>query len=64
MRHLAFALFVLVCALALTAPLFAPVQARMPLLVGGIPFSLLWTVGWVLASFFALLSYHATGKDA
>ena len=62
-RHLAFVLFVLVCALALTGPLFAPIQQSAPPLVGGLPFSLLWVVGWVLASFTALLLYHLTGRQ-
>lgn len=58
MRHVGLVIFVLLCAVALTLPL--PFDA--PLLVGGVPFSLLWVVGWVLASFFVLLAYHVTGE--
>ena len=58
MRHWLLGAFVVVCALALTAPLLAPVQSAAPLLLFGVPFALIWVVGWVLASFVALWLYH------
>lgn len=60
LREILYGLFCLLCLLALTGPgywLFASGSGVSPL---GIPVSMLWTVGWVVASFVALLLFHLT----
>jgi len=63
LRFVAYAVFVVMCLSALIWPVFDLVAARSPVLVFGLPFSLVWNVGWVVLSFFALLAFHATDSD-
>ncbi|MEM6731498.1 MAG: hypothetical protein AAF658_08065 [Myxococcota bacterium] len=60
MRNLLYGTFVLVCLLAIVWPGYPMLGNRITPLIFGIPFSLMWNVGWVCASFFALLAYHMT----
>jgi len=53
-------LFVVVCGLAQIWPVYPWVVARAPLLVLGLPFGLVWTLGWVLASLVVLLCAERT----
>lgn len=50
----AYGAFVVVCLACLTAPVQPMIAARLPVLVLGLPFPLLWNVGWLVASFTAL----------
>jgi hypothetical protein len=59
-RNLLFALYVVVCALALTWPGYELVGNRVEPFVVGLPFTLAWNVGWVLATFVVLTLYHVT----
>lgn len=63
MRHGLFALWVACCLAALVWPGYALLGNRIEPRVLGVPFSLAWVVGWVLASFVALALYHVTGRD-
>lgn len=59
-RPILYTTFCVLCLLAVTGPgywLFAAGPELTPL---GVPVSLMWTVGWVLASFAALLLFHLT----
>ena len=58
MRNTLYAIFVLVCLLALIWPGYALFGARALPLVFGLPFSLVWNILWIGLSFFALLAYH------
>ena len=60
LRDLLFAAFVVCCLGALTWPAYAWLGNRIEPFVLGLPFSLAWVVGWVLAAFVALALYHAT----
>ena len=57
----AFAAYAVCCVGALTWPGYAWLGNRIEPYVLGIPFSLAWVVGWVLATFVALVVYHLTG---
>jgi hypothetical protein len=59
-RNALFALYVVVCALALTWPVYDLLGNRVEPLVLGLPFTLAWNVGWVLATFVVLALYHTT----
>lgn len=52
--------FVAVCALALAWPGYAWFGNRIEPRVVGLPFSFVWNIGWVLASFGALVAFHVT----
>ena len=60
--NLLFALYVVVCALALTWPGYDLLGNRVEPFVFGLPFTLAWNVGWVLATFMVLLLYHSTRR--
>lgn len=60
LRHLLFGLYSLACLLAMTWPGYAWLGNRIEPYVLGLPFSLAWVVGWVLATFLVLLLYSAT----
>ena len=49
--------------LALIWPVYARFGNSIEPYVLGLPHSLAWVVGWVLATFFVLVAYHATGRD-
>ena len=63
LRDLLFAGFVVCCIGALTWPGYAWLGNRIEPFVLGLPFSLAWVFGWVLASFVALALYHATDRE-
>ena len=63
LRDLLFAGYVVCCVGALTWSGYAWLGNRVEPFVLGVPFSLAWVVGWVLASFVALALYHATDRD-
>lgn len=55
---LAFGLYCLVCLAALTWPGYAWLGNRVTPAVLGLPLSLAWNVGWVVATFVVLAVYH------
>jgi len=55
--HVLFGTFVAVCLAALVWPVYAWAGERIEPRVLGLPFALTWNVGWVVASFVALLLY-------
>jgi hypothetical protein len=59
-RDLLFALYVIVCASALTWPVYDLLGNRVEPFVFGLPFTMAWNVAWVLASFVVLALYHST----
>ena len=61
---LAYAAFAAVCAAALVWPVYPWVAERAPVLVLGMPFGLVWNLGWLVAGFVALLAYHRTVHGA
>ena len=63
-RNLLFALYVIACASALTWPGYDLLGNRVEPFVLGLPFTLAWNVGWVLATFVALTLYHSTRPRA
>lgn len=50
--------WVVTCAFALTWPGYAWLGNRIEPYVAGVPASLAWVVGWVVATFFVLVAYH------
>jgi hypothetical protein len=62
LRDLLFATHIVCCVGALTWPGYAWLGNRIEPFVLGLPFSLAWVVGWVLASFAALVLYHASDR--
>ena len=63
LRHILFGLYVMLCLGAMTWPGYAWLGNSIEPYVLGLPFSLAWVVGWVLATLVALTAYHATGED-
>ena len=61
LRHGLFALYTLLCLAAMTWPLYDWFGNGIEPTVLGVPYSLAWVVGWVLATFVALILYHGTG---
>ncbi len=59
-REVAYAAFCGVCWLAVVGAGHAWFASGPGLSWFGLPVSLVWTVGWVGASFFALLAFHLT----
>jgi len=59
-RNLLFGIYLLVCCACLVWPVYDAVGNRIRPLVLGVPFSLVWVVGWVVLTFLALVVYHAT----
>ena len=55
--HVLFGTLVAVCRAALVWPVYAWAGERIEPRVLGLPFALTWNVGWVVASFVALLLY-------
>ena len=61
LRQALLAAFALLCAAALSWPLYPTALSGRPLLTGGIPTALWWVIGWVVASFVALAAYELSG---
>ena len=70
--HLAFALFCLSAFVALTWPVYPALGNRIEPRLLGLPYSLAWIVGWIVASLVALVAYerfvsrrseHGSGAD-
>lgn len=59
-RRLLLLLYVVVCLAALTWPGYAWIAASVNWRPLGLPFVLVWHVGWVLATMAALLAFHLT----
>ena len=59
-RNVLFAIYAVVCLAALTWPGYAWFGNRIEPFVLGLPFSLVWIVGWVVMTFAVLTAYHAT----
>lgn len=60
LRRAAYLTFVVLCLLALVWPGYDLLGNRVEPFVFGLPFTLAWNVGWVLASFLALALFHLT----
>jgi hypothetical protein len=60
-RHLLFAVFAICCLAAMIWPGYAWLGNSIEPYVWGLPFSLVWVIGWVCLCFVALLVYHLTG---
>ena len=58
LRHGLFAVYLIICAGALTWPGYAWLGNRIELFVLGLPFALAWNIGWVLMTFLVLVVYH------
>jgi hypothetical protein len=62
-RNLLLGIYVVSCLLAMTWPVYARFGNSIEPYVLGLPLSLAWVVGWVLATFVVMVAYHATGRD-
>ena len=62
-RNLLLGIYAASCLLAMTWPVYARFGNSIEPYVLGLPRSLAWVVGWVLATFVVLVAYHATGRD-
>ena len=60
LRNILLGIYVIVCAGAMTWPGYAWFGNSIEPYVLGLPFSFAWVVGWVLASFVALVVYYNT----
>ena len=62
---IAFGAYVVVCLLALVWPGYALLDGRIEPRVLGLPVAFAWNIGWVLLTFFVLVSYHTlrAGRD-
>lgn len=63
LRDALLAVYFVVCALAVTWPGFALFGNSVEPRVLGLPWSFAWSIGWILATFVALLAYHLTAAD-
>ena len=52
------ALYLVVCTLCMVWPGMAYFGARVQPYVLGLPFALVWMVGWIVATFAVLVAYH------
>ncbi len=62
MRHALLAGYAAVCLLAITWPGYAALGVGPRPFVLGVPFVVVWNLGWVLASFGVLVLYHRAGR--
>ena len=62
LRNLLFAIYVVCCLLAMAWPGYGWFVNSDKLGWFGMPLSLLWVVGWVLATFGVLVIYHVTDR--
>ncbi len=60
-RDLLFGLYAVCCLFALTWPGYDWFGNRIEPYVFGLPFSLVWVIGWVGLTFVALVTYHSSG---
>jgi hypothetical protein len=60
-RNALFAVYALCCLGAMTWPGYARFGNSIEPYVLGLPFSFVWVVAWVVATFIVLLIYHNTG---
>lgn len=61
--HWALLVYLAVCAAALMWPGLPLVAEHVPALVGGVPFPLLWSAGWILATFCVMALFHRGTGD-
>jgi hypothetical protein len=62
-RNLLLGIYAVTCLLAMTWPVYDRFGNSIEPYVLGLPHSLAWVVGWVLATFVVLVAYHLTGGD-
>ena len=62
-RELLFGLYVVATLAAQIWPVYAWLGNSIEPFVLGVPFSLVWVVGWILLTFVVLVIYHATGPE-
>ena len=62
-RNLLLGVYAVACVLAMTWPVYAWLGNSIEPYVLGLPFSLVWVVGWVLMTFVVMVAYHVTGTD-
>ncbi len=62
-RHVLLGLYVVLCLGSQTWPGYAWFGARIEPRILGAPFSLVWVIGWVLATFLVLVVYDLTRPD-
>ena len=62
LRNGLFAAYVVACLCAVCWPGYPAFGNSIEPYVLGLPFSLAWTLGWVLLTFVVLLAYHVTGE--
>ena len=63
LRNALFGLYALTCLGAMTWPGYATFGNSIEPYVLGLPFSFVWVIGWVLATFVVLVIYHNSGKN-
>lgn len=61
LRNALFGLYALCCLGAMTWPGYALFGNSIEPFVLGLPFSFVWVIGWVLATFAVMVIYHNTG---
>lgn len=64
MPHVLFGTYIVLCLAALVWPVYAWAGERIEPRVLGLPFAMAWNVGWVLASFVALVLYDRAVNGA
>ena len=62
LRNRLYGFFLLVCVASLGWPIYPLLGSRIEPFILGVPFSLIWMIGWAFLSFMALLIYHRTGR--
>ena len=60
LRNVLFAIYAALCLGAMTWPGYALFGNSIEPFVFGLPFSLVWIVGWVVLTFVVLTLFHAT----
>ena len=63
LRHVLFAIYVMLCLGAMIWPGYAWYGNSIEPYVLGLPFSLAWIMGWVMLTFFVLVAYNATDEE-
>lgn len=63
MRRFLIGAYLALCTVALVWPGYALFGARVEPRLLGVPFSLVWVIGWLLATFVALGAYHLTRPE-
>ncbi len=62
--HVAFGAYCVAAFAALTWPVYPALGNRVRPLICGLPFSLAWIVGWIVATFVVLIAYDwAANRD-